>query len=422
MKIHSFMLEGISARPVPVAARIDKSERPGAVRVEGLGAPDQGADSYHDRDCAGLVKAVLKSLDDVDGVQGRPAVRITFTSAEDGPAPRGGGHGLAAALAALDALDRLGGTAADRGILAVGGVRERAELQAWWGARPALALAARHGWTAVGYVTAVDSVGFNPKTRVTAEGLYALAERLRKGATDIDGAGAYTRPERLRREPAKGSLLDEVRQPLSGVLAHAARARTHTLIIAPTGCGMDRAAIRTTSEHDDPDPATTEEIRLIYSAAGIEHIPRVPFRAPHWHTQPTAVRGTPRGPGEVSLAHGGILYLSALNAFTLDTLAAVADAARTGQVAHHAAHGQITVPSRFTLIACTTACPCGNPSTRGPGWTQECRCTDDDRQRWMSRYLTAMEGVFARRAVLDLGETSGEIKAATVEDTTTSTV
>lgn len=112
-----------------------------------------------------------------------------------------------------------------------------------------------------------------------------------------------------------------------------------------------------------------------------------PFRAPH-HTVSTealmgrVVKGYQWRPGEMSLAHGGVLLLDQANEFRLQALGAVADAMKTGTVTLSIARSStMKVPAEFRLIAVMQPCPCG---FRGAP-RNVCRCSDAAVERWMAR-------------------------------------
>jgi len=108
------------------------------------------------------------------------------------------------------------------------------------------------------------------------------------------------------------------------------------------------------------------EITQIYSAAGLlgdrPFINRRPFRAPH-HTAslPAIVGGgqTPR-PGEISLAHYGVLFLDELAEFRRDVLEALRQPLESGQVLISRARGNLIFPAKFSLVAAMNPCPCGH--------------------------------------------------------------
>jgi magnesium chelatase family protein len=133
---------------------------------------------------------------------------------------------------------------------------------------------------------------------------------------------------------------------------------------------------------------------LLDSGAGL--VVRRPFRAPH-HTISNAGLvggGTMPRPGEVSLAHNGVLFLDELPEFRRDVLEVMRQPLEDGQVTISRAMRTLTFPSRFTLAAALNPCPCGyfNDARR------ECTCTETQ----MSRYLARISGPLLDRIDLQV--------------------
>ncbi len=108
------------------------------------------------------------------------------------------------------------------------------------------------------------------------------------------------------------------------------------------------------------------EVAKIYSAAGllrgsVRHLLR-PFCAPHHTASPAAVvgGGTTVRPGQVSLAHRGVLFLDELPEFARNVLEALRQPLEDGTVSISRASGSITLPAKFMLVGAMNPCPCGN--------------------------------------------------------------
>ncbi|MCB1704848.1 MAG: YifB family Mg chelatase-like AAA ATPase [Halioglobus sp.] len=108
-----------------------------------------------------------------------------------------------------------------------------------------------------------------------------------------------------------------------------------------------------------------------------------PFRSPHHSATPPALVGggsRPR-PGEVSLAHGGVLFLDELPEFSRQCLEVLREPLESGVITLSRANHRFTYPARFQLVAAMNPCPCGylgDPQ-------HPCRCTPDQVQRYRSR-------------------------------------
>jgi magnesium chelatase family protein len=108
-----------------------------------------------------------------------------------------------------------------------------------------------------------------------------------------------------------------------------------------------------------------------------------PFRSPHAHTSAGGLIGggsVPR-PGEVSLAHAGVLFLDELPEFRRDALEALRQPLEDGVVTVVRSRARLTFPARFTLVAAMNPCPCGHlGNVRRP-----CRCPEGIVERYRSR-------------------------------------
>jgi len=112
-------------------------------------------------------------------------------------------------------------------------------------------------------------------------------------------------------------------------------------------------------------------------------ITKRPFRSPH-HTLSTAALtggGHKVLPGEVSLAHGGVLFLDELAEFNRHALEALRQPLEDKQISIARANSKVVYPASIMLIASTNPCPCGNYGST----TKKCRCTHHEIKRYLSR-------------------------------------
>lgn len=152
------------------------------------------------------------------------------------------------------------------------------------------------------------------------------------------------------------------------------------LMVGPPGTGKSMLAARLADILPDLTPQQSLETSRIHSMAGLLEkgapIRRSPFRDPHHSASPTALvgGGTKAKPGEISLAHNGVLFLDEFPEFPRQSLESLRQPLETGymSIARVAAH--IRYPARFQLIAAMNPCRCGHLGTIARECTKAPQC------------------------------------------------
>lgn len=176
--------------------------------------------------------------------------------------------------------------------------------------------------------------------------------------------------------------------------------RYKMLMAGPPGTGKSMLAARFPGILPTMSEAESLEAAAVASLNGgfrPEHWQRRPFRAPHHTASAVALVGggnNPR-PGEISLAHHGVLFLDELPEFPRQVLEVLREPLETGHITISRAARQADFPARFQLVAAMNPCPCGYLGHP----TQACRDTPDQ----IARYRARISGPLLDRIDIQIG-------------------
>lgn len=176
-------------------------------------------------------------------------------------------------------------------------------------------------------------------------------------------------------------------EPLKRAIMAAIAGMHHLLMIGPPGSGKSMSAQAIRGILPPMTRSEQLEVTQIYSVAGLlENEGRLmehrPFRSPH-HTVPVKTMtggGAVPVPGEISLAHRGILFLDELAEFAPSTLEVLRQPLEEGIITINRLHGSFVFPASFMLIAAMNPCKCGYFPNRS-----RCRCSSQEVYRYLHR-------------------------------------
>ncbi len=374
--IKSAALRGLE--PVPVTIEVSITNGLPAFHVVGL--PDAAVRESRER----VVSALRESGFSF------PLKRITANLAPAGLRKEGSAFDLPLALAVLAASGQVPGERA-RGWIVVGELALDGALRRVRGALAYAEVAAELGADAlvVPAACAGEAALAEALPVLPARSLGEVAGWLRGEAMPAPAQAPPAPPPPALEAFDRVTFDDIAGQERAKRALEAAAAGGHNVIfVGPPGVGKTLLAralpsLLTPLAHDE-----SRELTRIHSVAGLlgEGVGLVrtrPFRAPHASITPAALLGggaAPR-PGEITLAHRGVLFLDELPEFRRDAIEALRQPLETGSITIARAGGACRFPAAFQLVAACNGCPCGNLGHP----RRACRCAPDVVRRYRAR-------------------------------------
>ena len=375
--VHSCTLCGVQALPVTVEIHIGG----GLPGMSIVGLPQSAVKESKDR-----VKAAIHHM----GLT-FPQVKIIVNLAPADLPKRGGRFDLPIALGILQATGQLPEQALD-GLMVLGELGLTGELRSVSGILPtAHAFAESRFSLFIPTANAAEAMR-SRRTRVYAvdnlQQAFSQLKHRHKVPLSLVGISSEPEVRQIRDSAGVPDMLDVVGQYKARRALEIAAAGGHNLLMAgPPGTGKSMLASRLPgiqppmSEAEAMETASVASIS--YTGFDAQRWGIRPFRAPHHTASGVALVGGGSNPmpGEISLAHHGVLFLDELPEYSRSVLDVLREPMETGRITVSRAARQAEFPSRFQLVAAMNPCPCGYYNDA----VVRCNCTPDVIMRYQSR-------------------------------------
>jgi magnesium chelatase family protein len=379
-RVTTVAFQGIEAVPVDVQVHI----APGTPAFTIVGLADKAVAESKERVRAALTASGLAL----------PARRITVNLAPADLPKEGSHYDLPIALGLMAAMDAIPASEL-AGYVVLGELALDGTISAVAGTLPAAI-----GANALGRGLICPVAGGAEAAWADADMPILAPMSLIQLANHFKGTQVLSRPE-PRIGAAEGALPDlcdvKGQETAKRALEIAAAGGHNMLMVGPPGSGKSMLASRLPSILPKLGPRELLEISMIASIAGTLPDGRLsdrrPFRAPHHSASMAALvgGGLRVRPGEVSLAHHGVLFLDELPEFSPQVLDSLRQPLEAGEVVIARANSHITFPSRFQLIAAMNPCRCGHAGSPGHACKRGERCADEYQARLSGPFLDRVD-------------------------------
>ena len=357
--------QGIEAMPVEVQCALTS----GMPAFSIVGLPDKAVSEARER-----IRSALTAM----GIS-LPTKRIVVNLAPANLPKEGSHFDLPIAIALLCALDILPKDAIEN-TMALGELSLDGSLVPVVGALPAAMCAAQEGRVLICPARSGAEAAWVEAAAVLAP--HTLGEVVRHFSGQAPMTTAM--PGEVAFEPCNRNLKDvKGQERAKRAFEIAAAGRHHMILIGPPGAGKSMMAARLPGLLPPLTPMEALETSMVHSLAGLLDeggINRTrPFRAPHHTASMAAIVGGGRGakPGEISLAHNGVLFMDEFPEFPRQVLDSLRQPIETGTVMVARANAHVHYPCRFMLIAAANPCKCGHLADAGRACARAPTCGEE---------------------------------------------
>ncbi|KUJ73725.1 AAA family ATPase [Ruegeria marisrubri] len=405
-RAHTVAFQGVEARPVEVQCAV----APGLPAFSIVGLPDKAVSEARER-----VRSALSAM-----AIALPSKRITI-NLSPADLPKEGSHfDLPIALALLAAIEIIPLDAVESSV-ALGELSLDGTLMPVVGALPAAMTAAAEDRALIcPRASSAEAAWVGAAQVIGAESLGAVVRHF-SGQSPLPAA----RPGEVDQTPCARDLRDvKGQERAKRALEIAAAGRHHLIMIGSPGSGKSMLAARIPGILPPLTAAEALETSMIQSLCGLLDeggISRArPFREPHHTASMAAIVGGGKGakPGEISLAHNGVLFMDEFPEFPRTVLETLRQPIETGEVMVARANAHVKYPCRFMLVAAANPCKCGYLTDASKACSRAPNCGEDYLGRisgpLMDRFDLRLEVPPVGYADLDLppsGDTSATVAA-----------